>query len=122
MGAVRLRNAAMPYLEKSKNPSFIAVSSVSGVETDGFFEGYGAMKAALNFFMKGEDKLHVLIRSREFRMLMLPGFLVCKAAPASTAPKASASTLFPPATFTSRAEFGATRKSMLLNFSSPFLI
>jgi 3-oxoacyl-[acyl-carrier protein] reductase len=44
MGAVRMRQAAMPFFEKSANPSFIAISSVSGLETDGFFEGYGCMK------------------------------------------------------------------------------
>lgn len=41
LGAVRLRNAAMKFLEKSSNPSFIAISSVSGVETDFAYEGCG---------------------------------------------------------------------------------
>lgn len=52
LGAVRLRNAAMPFFKKSKNPSFIAISSVSGLETDGFFEGYGAMKVGISFWKR----------------------------------------------------------------------
>ncbi|KAI9021264.1 short-chain dehydrogenase/reductase SDR [Hyaloraphidium curvatum] len=58
LGAVRLRNASVPHLLKSKNPSFIAISSVSGLEIDGFYEGYGAMKAALNFFIKGSARTY----------------------------------------------------------------
>ena len=45
-----LAEAAMPYLEKSGNGSFIAIASVSGSEDYGFEDAaYGSMKAALLF-------------------------------------------------------------------------
>jgi 3-oxoacyl-[acyl-carrier protein] reductase len=47
MGAVRLIDAAMPYLEQSSAPSIVTVSSVSGREIDFASGAYGAMKAAL---------------------------------------------------------------------------
>jgi 3-oxoacyl-[acyl-carrier protein] reductase len=47
LGAVRLVDAAMPHLEKSKHPSIVTVSSVSGREIDFAAGSYGAMKAAL---------------------------------------------------------------------------
>ncbi|MDT7632440.1 MAG: hypothetical protein QOI50_4370 [Pseudonocardiales bacterium] len=53
MGAVRMVNAALPYLEQSTAGSIITVSSVSGREID-FFEGpYGAIKAALTHYTQG---------------------------------------------------------------------
>jgi NAD(P)-dependent dehydrogenase (short-subunit alcohol dehydrogenase family) len=53
MGAVRMVNAALPYLEQSTAGSIITVSSVSGREID-FFEGpYGAIKAALIHYTQG---------------------------------------------------------------------
>jgi 3-oxoacyl-[acyl-carrier protein] reductase len=53
MGAVRMVNAALPYLEQSTAGSIITVSSVSGREID-FFEGpYGAIKAALVHYTQG---------------------------------------------------------------------
>jgi 3-oxoacyl-[acyl-carrier protein] reductase len=53
MGAVRMVNAALPYLERSTAGSIITVSSVSGREID-FFEGpYGAIKAALMHYTQG---------------------------------------------------------------------
>ena len=47
MHTVRVLNAAMPYLEKSKAPSVVVISSVSGREVDFTGPAYGAMKAAL---------------------------------------------------------------------------
>ncbi len=44
---VRAVNAALPYLEKSKAPSIVIVSSVSGREVDFTGPAYGALKAAL---------------------------------------------------------------------------
>ena len=44
---VRLVNAALPLLEKSKAPAIVIVSSVSGREVDFTGPAYGAMKAAL---------------------------------------------------------------------------
>jgi 3-oxoacyl-[acyl-carrier protein] reductase len=44
---VRAVNAALPYLEKSKAPSVVIVSSVSGREVDFTGPAYGAFKAAL---------------------------------------------------------------------------
>ncbi len=44
---VRSVNAAMPWLEKSKAPSVIVISSVSGREVDFTGPAYGAIKAAL---------------------------------------------------------------------------
>ena len=45
--------AAKPYLEKSKSPSIVIVSSVSGFEVDFAAGSYGAMKAALIHYSKG---------------------------------------------------------------------
>jgi 3-oxoacyl-[acyl-carrier protein] reductase len=47
MHSVRLVNAAMPWLEKSKAPSITLISSVSGREVDFTGPGYGVMKTAL---------------------------------------------------------------------------
>jgi NAD(P)-dependent dehydrogenase (short-subunit alcohol dehydrogenase family) len=44
---VRAVNAALPYLEKSKAPSIVIISSVSGREVDFTGPAYGAFKAAL---------------------------------------------------------------------------
>ena len=44
---VRAVNAALPYLEKSKSPAIVIVSSVSGREIDFTGPAYGAVKAAL---------------------------------------------------------------------------
>jgi 3-oxoacyl-[acyl-carrier protein] reductase len=46
-------NAALPLLEKSGSGAIIAIASISGVEDYGYGESaYGAMKAALLFYMK----------------------------------------------------------------------
>jgi 3-oxoacyl-[acyl-carrier protein] reductase len=47
MHTVQSVNAALPFLEKSKHPSIVIVSSVSGREVDLAGPAYGAMKAAL---------------------------------------------------------------------------
>jgi 3-oxoacyl-[acyl-carrier protein] reductase len=47
MGAVRLVNAALPYLEKSKAAAIVTISSVSGREIDFAAGPYGTFKAAL---------------------------------------------------------------------------
>ena len=44
---VRAANAALPYLEKSKHPAIVIISSVSGREVDFTGPAYGAFKAAL---------------------------------------------------------------------------
>ncbi len=45
--------AAQPWLEKSEAAAIIAIASISGVEDYGYGESaYGAMKAALLFYMK----------------------------------------------------------------------
>ncbi len=53
MGAVRLVDAAMPYLEASKAASIVTISSVSGREIDFAAGAYGAMKAALVHYTQG---------------------------------------------------------------------
>ncbi len=53
MHTVRLVNAAMPWLEKSAAASIIAISSVSGRETDFTGAAYGAYKAALVHYTHG---------------------------------------------------------------------
>lgn len=53
MGAVRLVDAAMPHLERSKAPSIVTISSVSGREIDFASGAYGAMKAALVHYTQG---------------------------------------------------------------------
>ena len=53
MGAVRMVDAALPFLEQSNAASIVTISSVSGREVD-FFEGpYGSMKAALVHYTQG---------------------------------------------------------------------
>ena len=47
MHTVNAVTAALPYLEKSKHPSIVIISSVSGREVDFAGPAYGAMKAAL---------------------------------------------------------------------------
>jgi 3-oxoacyl-[acyl-carrier protein] reductase len=53
MGTVRLVNAAMPWLEKSKAASIVAISSVSGREVDFAAGPYGTFKAALIHYVQG---------------------------------------------------------------------
>jgi len=53
MGAVRLVDAAMPLLEKSKAPAIVTISSVSGREIDFAYGAYGAFKAALIHYTQG---------------------------------------------------------------------
>ncbi len=46
-------NAALPWLERSGAGAIVAIASISGVEDYGYGESaYGAMKAALLFYMK----------------------------------------------------------------------
>jgi 3-oxoacyl-[acyl-carrier protein] reductase len=53
MGTVRLVDAAMPYLEKSKRAAIVAISSVSGREIDFAAGPYGTFKAAIIHYMQG---------------------------------------------------------------------
>ncbi len=53
MGTVRMVNAAMPWLEKSKRASIVAISSVSGREIDFAAGPYGTFKAALVHYIQG---------------------------------------------------------------------
>jgi 3-oxoacyl-[acyl-carrier protein] reductase len=53
MHSVRLVDAAMPHLEKSKAASIVTISSVSGREIDFAAGSYGAMKAALIHYTQG---------------------------------------------------------------------
>lgn len=53
MHTVRTVNAALPHLEKSKWPSIVIVSSVSGREIDFTSPAYGAVKAALIHYAHG---------------------------------------------------------------------
>ncbi|HZC51596.1 MAG TPA: SDR family oxidoreductase [Mycobacterium sp.] len=53
MAAVRIVNAALPYLEASSAASIVAVSSVSGREIDFAAGPYGTIKAALIHYMQG---------------------------------------------------------------------
>ena len=53
MHTVRTVNAALPLLEKSKWPSIVVVSSVSGREVDFTSPAYGAFKAALIHYAQG---------------------------------------------------------------------
>lgn len=53
MHSVRLVNAAMPWLEKSKSASITLISSVSGREIDFTGPAYGAFKAALVHYAQG---------------------------------------------------------------------
>lgn len=54
MHSVRLVNAAMPYLEKSKAAAITLISSVSGREIDFTGPAYGAFKAALVHYAQGQ--------------------------------------------------------------------
>lgn len=53
MGTVRMVNAAMPMLEKSKHASIVTISSVSGREIDFAAGPYGAFKAAIIHYTHG---------------------------------------------------------------------
>ena len=53
MHTVRTVNASLPHLEKSKWPSIVVVSSVSGREIDFTSPAYGAFKAALVHYAQG---------------------------------------------------------------------
>lgn len=53
MGAVRLVNAAMPHLERSKAAAIVTISSVSGREIDFAAGPYGTLKAALIHYTQG---------------------------------------------------------------------
>ncbi|WP_128927650.1 SDR family NAD(P)-dependent oxidoreductase [Bradyrhizobium guangxiense] len=53
MGTVRLGNAAMPYLEKSKAGAIVTISSVSGREVDFAAGPYGTFKAAIIHYTQG---------------------------------------------------------------------
>ena len=53
MGAVRLVDAAMPWLEKSRVAAIVTISSVSGREIDFAAGPYGAFKAALIHYTQG---------------------------------------------------------------------
>ena len=53
MHTVRTVNASLPHLEKSKWPSIVIVSSVSGREVDFTSPAYGAIKAALIHYAHG---------------------------------------------------------------------
>ena len=53
LGCVRLVDAAMPWLEKSKAAAIVAISSVSGREIDFAAGPYGTFKAALVHYIQG---------------------------------------------------------------------
>jgi 3-oxoacyl-[acyl-carrier protein] reductase len=53
LGCVRLVDAALPWLEKSKAPSIVAISSVSGREIDFAAGPYGTFKGALVHYIQG---------------------------------------------------------------------
>jgi 3-oxoacyl-[acyl-carrier protein] reductase len=53
MGSVRLVDAAMPFLEKSKAAAIVTIASVSGREIDFAAGPYGAFKAALIHYTQG---------------------------------------------------------------------
>jgi 3-oxoacyl-[acyl-carrier protein] reductase len=53
MGSVRMVDASMPFLEKSKAASIVTISSVSGREIDFAAGPYGAFKAALIHYTQG---------------------------------------------------------------------
>ena len=52
-GGRGLVEAALPYLEKSKNAAIVTISSVSGREVDFAAGAYGAMKAAIIHYTQG---------------------------------------------------------------------
>jgi 3-oxoacyl-[acyl-carrier protein] reductase len=53
MHTVRAVNASLPYLEKSRAPAIVVISSVSGREIDFTGPAYGAFKAALIHYAQG---------------------------------------------------------------------
>lgn len=53
MGSVRLVDAALPFLEKSKAAAIVTIASVSGREIDFAAGPYGAFKAALIHYTQG---------------------------------------------------------------------
>ena len=53
MGTVRVVNAAMPFLEASKAPAIVTISSVSGREIDFAAGPYGTFKAAIIHYTQG---------------------------------------------------------------------
>ena len=53
MGTVRLVNAAMPWLEKSRHGAIVTISSVSAREIDFAAGPYGAFKAAIVHYTQG---------------------------------------------------------------------
>jgi 3-oxoacyl-[acyl-carrier protein] reductase len=53
MGTVRLVDAAMPWLEKSKHAAIVTISSVSAREIDFAAGPYGAFKAAIVHYTQG---------------------------------------------------------------------
>jgi 3-oxoacyl-[acyl-carrier protein] reductase len=53
LGCVRMVDAAMPWLEKSRAASIVAISSVSGREVDFAAGPYGTFKAALVHYIQG---------------------------------------------------------------------
>lgn len=53
MGTVRMVDAAMPSLERSKHPAIVTISSVSGREIDFAAGPYGAFKAAIVHYTQG---------------------------------------------------------------------
>ena len=53
MHTVNAVAASLPFLEKSKSPSVVLISSVSGFEVDFAAGSYGAIKAALIHYAKG---------------------------------------------------------------------
>jgi 3-oxoacyl-[acyl-carrier protein] reductase len=53
MGTVRLVDAAMPWLEKSRHAAIVTIASVSGREIDFAAGPYGAFKAAIVHYTQG---------------------------------------------------------------------
>ncbi len=53
LGCVRLVDAALPFLEKSKAAAIISISSVSGREIDFAAGPYGTFKPALTHYTQG---------------------------------------------------------------------
>lgn len=53
MGTVTLVDAAMPFLEKSRQPAIVTISSVSGREIDFAAGPYGTFKAAIIHYTQG---------------------------------------------------------------------
>lgn len=53
LGAVRMVDAALPWLERSRSGAIVAISSVSGREIDFAAGPYGTFKAALVHYVQG---------------------------------------------------------------------